>query len=423
MKKIMMLAMGLTALAGITFAQEDGFVSLFDGKTLNGWVKNGGSATYRVDDGTIVGTCTPNTPHNTFLCTEKEYGNFILKVDFKFDVGGNSGIQVRSACRAPNKAGVRTVYGYQAELTPDPNGPTARIYDEGRRGFQHKLVWLDPNTPQDRIKAAQATYKRNDWNTIEVQCVGPSLRTWLNGKPVADIFDDVCMKGFIGLQVHAGKQGTIRWKNIRIKDLGESQWKPFFVKGADGKTTLDGAHFVLPEDWSFQTADGGYLRGIHNSGERRDGLVVSDKNYDNFIVRVSYQLFGGNSALYFRAHEVNTPWLLRGFQNEIAGNSKDSALWHTAGDKTPGRGWVATNDEWIAKFRKAKGWNRTFTAALGDRLYNRLNGFETVDIIDPKCEKSGKVALQLHGGAKNELRFKDFEIMEITPEMAKLIQR
>jgi len=151
--------------------------------------------------------------------------------------------------------------------------------------------------------------------------------------------------------------------------------------------------------------------------------VVSDRNYSDFIVRVTYQLFGGNSALYFRAEEVNTPWLLKGFQNEIAGNAKDSALWHTAGDKTKGRGWVAQNDEFIAQVRNPKGWNTTCTVAYGDRILSILNGQRTVDILDPLCEKSGKVALQLHGGANGKMWFKDFEILEITPEMRALIDR
>ena len=67
---------GLPASAAET---EGGFVSLFNGRDLAGWVKRGGSAEYQVDDGCIVGKCVPNTPDNTFLCTEREFGNFILR--------------------------------------------------------------------------------------------------------------------------------------------------------------------------------------------------------------------------------------------------------------------------------------------------------------------------------------------------------
>ena len=115
---------------------------------------------------------------------------------------------------------------------------------------------------------------------------------------------------------------------------------------------------------------------------------------------------------------------MKGFQNEIAGTTKDSALWHTAGDKTKGRGWVATNDEYIAKVRLTNDqWNTTCTMAVGDRIVEALNTFETIDIVDPLCEKSGKFGLQLHGGADVKMQFKDFEYYEITPEMRKLIER
>lgn len=411
----LIFALGASAIAQQV---EEGFVPLFDGKTLDGWVKRGGDAAYTVENGTIVGDCLPSKL-NTFLCTEKEFGDFILKLEFKFDIPGNSGVQFRSAARPEGSR--QRVYGYQAEMDPNPRGDTARIYDEGRRGHQHGIIWLD-TTPAETLNAARAAYKPTEWNNLEIQAVGPSLRTWLNGVPVANIFDDQSLTGFFGLQVHVGDQGKVRWRNIRVKDMGKSEWKPFFAKGSDGKYALSGAHFVLPNDWSFED-EKGYLKGVHRQDEKRDGLVVSDADYDNFIARVTYRLFGGNSALYFRAQEVNTPWLLKGFQNEIAGNNKDSALWHTAGDKTPGRGWVAQNDELVAKVRNKDGWNTTTTAACGDRIVNLLNGFKSVDMIDPLCEKSGKVALQLHGSANVEMWFKDFEILVITPEMKALIDR
>ncbi len=428
MKKFFVSAMaiGLLAALGLTASAaevEEGFVSLFNGQDLTGWVKRGGSAEFKVEDGSMVGKCVPDTPGNTFMCTEKEYGNFILKLQFKFLEGGNSGVQFRSAARSEGES--ERVYGYQYEMRPDGDS-TGRIYDEGRRGFKHDIIWLDLLSPQDRLDAAKAGFKTDDWNDVEIQCVGPSIKTWLNGNLVADMFDDFTMKGFFGLQIHSGKAGTVAWRNIRVKDLGESQWEPFFVKGEDGKYKLVDARFILPEEWSFD--EEGVLRGVHSKSQGKDGLVISDKNYDNFIARVSYIMHGGNSALYFRAEETEAPWVLRGFQNEIANGPKDSALWHTAGivdGKTiPGRGWVVTNDEFIEKVRNKDGqWNTTCTAALGDRLIQILNGFCTSDIIDEKSEKTGKLGLQMHGGADCEMFFKDFDVMPITEDMMKLIER
>jgi hypothetical protein len=402
---------------------QEGFVSLFNGQDLTGWVKRGGSAEYEVQDGAIVGTCVPDTPGNTFLCTEREFGNFVLKLQYRFLEPGNSGVQFRSAARPEGER--ERVYGYQYEIAVG-GGPTGRIYDEGRRGHKFGVTWLDIYTPQDRLEAAMASYKEDDWNDVEIQCVGPSIKTWLNGNLVVDMFDGFSMKGFFGLQIHSGKAGKVAWRNIRVKDLGESQWEPFFVQGDDGKWKLVDAKFVLPDEWSF--TEDGVLQGVHSRSEGRDALVISTKDYDNFIARVTYRMQGGNSALYFRAEETEAPWVLRGFQNEIADGPKDSALWHTAGiidGKTiPGRGWVVTNDEFIEKVRNKDGqWNTTCTAAYGDRLVQILNGFCTSDIVDEQCEKTGKLGLQMHGGADCEMFFKDFEVMPITENMIKLIER
>jgi len=74
---------------------DDGFVPLLEGKTLQGWKQLGGKAKYHVEDGQIVGTTVANTP-NSFLCTEKDYGDFILELEFKVDPVMNSGVQIRS---------------------------------------------------------------------------------------------------------------------------------------------------------------------------------------------------------------------------------------------------------------------------------------------------------------------------------------
>ena len=423
MRKSFTIAAALfAAIAFLTVApsfagDDDGFVQLFDGQTLNGWAKHGGEASYKVEDGCIVGVCKPNTPENTFLCTEKTYGNFILKLDFKADVPGNSGVQFRSAIR---EEGDR-VFGYQCEIAPG-SPDTARIYDEGRRGHQKGRVWLD-NTSDDVLKAALATYKADEWNSLEIQAIGPSIRTWLNGVPVANFYDYVDLSGIFGLQIHAGAQGTIRWKNIRIKDLGVSEWKSFFVK-KDGEWTIEDAYKFVPECWSF--TEDGVLIGQHDDTEKRDGLIVSDNEYDDFAAKVEYVFKGGvNSALYFRAHEVDTPWLLRGCQDEICGYSREAAIWHTAGKTEPGRGWLAFDDEFVETVRN-KGendWNEIAVTACGDRVMTFLNGFRVVDITDPELEKSGKVGLQLHGGSQGQMWFKNFQVMPITKEQRALIER
>jgi len=202
---LLTLAVALTAAgARLASAQEKGFVPLFDGRTLEGWKKAGGGATYRVDDGSIVGEVGPGP--NTFLCTEKTYRDFILKLEVKLDVPGNSGIQFRSHQRE----GDGRVYGYQCEIDPSARAWSGGIYDEGRRG------WLYPLENDEKARKA---FKLDGWNEYVIEAVGPSLKTWVNGVPCATLADDADAEGFIALQVHSGKQGRIRWRNIRIKVL------------------------------------------------------------------------------------------------------------------------------------------------------------------------------------------------------------
>ena len=177
---------------------------MFDGKSLDGWRKAGGGATYAVDDGCIVGKVGPGS--NTFLCTEKNYGDFILKVDVKLDVPGNSGIQLRSHQRKKDGR----VFGYQCEIDPSERAWSGGIYDESRRG------WL--NDLKDN-EAGRKAFKPSDWNQFVIKAKGSSIKTWINGVPCADLTDKADADGFIALQVHAGKEGQIRWRNIRIKPL------------------------------------------------------------------------------------------------------------------------------------------------------------------------------------------------------------
>jgi len=183
---------------------EEGFVSLFDGKTLNGWTQRGGLATYTVDRGTIVGRVGPGG--NTFLCTDKTYGDFVLKLELKLDVPVNSGVQFRSHAKKDGR-----VFGYQCEVDPTPRAWSGGIYDEARRG------WL---APLDKNKTARKAFRRDGWNEFMIRAVGPRIQTWVNGVPCADLTDKTDAEGFIGLQVHAAGKGQVRWRNIRIKELG-----------------------------------------------------------------------------------------------------------------------------------------------------------------------------------------------------------
>jgi hypothetical protein len=107
-----------------TKKEEAPWEKLFDGKTLNGWNIKGGKARYSVEDGMIVGSTVLNTP-NTFLCSDKLYGDFILELDYKVDPKLNSGIQIRSNSIPAYRNG--RVHGYQVEIDPSERAWSAGI--------------------------------------------------------------------------------------------------------------------------------------------------------------------------------------------------------------------------------------------------------------------------------------------------------
>jgi hypothetical protein len=211
-------------------------VSLFNGKDLSGWTQRTGKAKYFVEDGCIVGQAVAGTKTNSFLCTDKDYANFILDLDFKCDSVLNSGVQLRSHVFDHDTkvewkgktidipAGY--VHGYQVEIDADAAKKrwwTAGIYDERRR------LWLYPGQlggdSAEFTERGGQIFKTNDWNHLRIEAVGPSIKTYLNGAACANITDSMTPSGFIGLQVHqignepsyAGAQ--VRFKNIRLQPM------------------------------------------------------------------------------------------------------------------------------------------------------------------------------------------------------------
>jgi hypothetical protein len=214
--RLMALAMAWLALlilpAALPAADDDGWISLFDGKTLDGWEQRNGTAVYRVEDGAIVGRTSEGSP-NSFLCTTKEYDDFELKFEVKVDDRLNSGVQIRSASRGGTPQG--RVHGPQVEIAT--NGTAGYIYGEALG-----TGWLSKDRDDPQAKAA---FKKGEWNQFHVIAKGNSIKTWVNGVPVADLIDDQSgmASGFIGLQVHGIPQGQgpyeVRWRNIELRRL------------------------------------------------------------------------------------------------------------------------------------------------------------------------------------------------------------
>ncbi|HVW02022.1 MAG TPA: DUF1080 domain-containing protein, partial [Planctomycetaceae bacterium] len=205
-----------------TLTPRPGWIDLFDGKSLQGWVQRGGSANFRVDNGEIVGTSVPFTP-DSYLCTMGGYRDFLLELEFKVDAPLNSGVLVRgqyveegktiSLNGVPKYISGNTVYGYQVEIDPANRWATGGIYEEEGRG------WL--SNPSNN--AGESAFKPDQWNRLRVECVGALMRTWVNETLAVEAKDSATPAGFIGLQVHKVPNGQppreVRFRNIQLKQM------------------------------------------------------------------------------------------------------------------------------------------------------------------------------------------------------------
>ena len=201
--------------------------TLFNGKDIDGWIKKGGEATYKVEDGCIVGTTKPKTP-NTFLCPPKKYENFELTFDVKCDPALNSGVQIRSISdadevpsgmsekdekKAKNRANGKGLFGPQVEIAA--NGNAGGVWFEAVGG------WLLQPKPEITNKV----YKKDDWNSYRVLVQGETIQVWINGTQISNGKEtrSKFKKGRLGFQVHGiGKRTDtfqVRWKNIKIRSI------------------------------------------------------------------------------------------------------------------------------------------------------------------------------------------------------------
>ncbi len=433
---------------------------LFNGRDLDGWIKRGGKATYEVEDGAIVGTSTLSTG-NTFLCTPRNYRDFILEYEFQVDPKLNSGVQIRSQAfpeareiewegkkfRIP----ANRVHGYQIEIDPEPGKDrwwSAGIYEEAVRG------WLYPGArggdAREFTNQGRRIFKRDDWNKVRVSAMRDRIRTTLNGTPCADINDSRVAFGFIGLQVHdigndKSKDGTkVRWRNLRIQEmkppgasgattLGDEEkasgWKLLW----DGKTGAGwrGARSQTFPKGGWTMRDG--ILSIHETGGGESsaaGDIITTEKYGDFELKLEFRMTpGANSGIKIFVD----PSLNKGAGSSIGPEFQilDDARHPDAklgknGNRTIGSLYDLIPAPKDKKVRPIGEWNEARILSRGMSVSFWLNGEKTVEfergaddwrkmVADSKYKdwpnfgelKEGHILLQDHG---NLVSFRNIRI-------------
>jgi len=399
--------------------------NLFNGKDLSGWKQLNGKAKYEVVNGEIVGTTVANTP-NSFLATEKDYGDFVLELELLVDDNMNSGIQFRSESTPEYNNG--RVHGYQCEVDPSPRAWSAGIYDEARRG------WLYPCTYNPEGGKA---FKNGEWNKYRIECIGPNIRTWLNGVPVAYLIDDMTPKGFIALQVHAiGKDGIpgsqIRWRNIRIKtknlkpspmdnifvvnlipnNLSETEKKEGWELLFDGETTKGwkSANSDKFPATGWEVKDGVLsVLAHHKDSLARGGDIVTTEKFKAFSLQFEFRLTeGANSGVKY---EIGNNGPSIGLEYQILADTHADATKGVVGNRTIASLYDLIPSEKNGRFiRKVGEWNQGRIIVYPDnRVEHWLNGMKVVEYVRGNNIYKALVARSKYAG------YKDFGMVEETP--------
>ena len=436
-------------ISGNTFAQKSSgqWEYPFNGKDLIGWKVLGGTATYEAKNNEIIGTTVSGTG-NSFLTTGKEYGDFIMEVELMVHPLMNSGIQIRSLSKAEYQNG--RVHGYQVEIDPSSRAWSGGVYDEARRGWLYNTE-VNP--------AAKSAFKNNEWNHYRIECIGNTIRTWVNGVPVAHLVDAETSKGFIALQVHsipstepAGRQ--IRWRNIRIQTqnlkpspldnidvvnnvpntISAQEKKLGYSLLWDGKSTKGWTAAnkdYFPENgWQIQNAN---LTVIKDQAGKspQGGDITSVKEFAAFELKFDFKMTeGANSGLKYFVNNINGSALGLEYQildderhpdakQGISGNRTLGSLYDLIAANKP-KNYMRKMGEWnqgvvkVFPDNKVEHWlnghkvveyqraSPEFMALIAQSKYKDLPGFG----ITPK----GKILLQDHG---DEVSFRSIKVKEL----------
>ncbi len=344
MKKQTFLALALLLATTGLMAQKEGWTSLFDGKTLNGWKKVAGAATFTIDSGAIVATSVAGSG-NSLLVTDQVFGDFVLELDVRVgDTTSYSEVQLRSHYDSTAHDGKGLAYGYQCAIDPSSRHWTGGIRDEGRRD------WLYPVSLNHSVQSA---FKKGQWNHLRIECISHMIRTWVNGLATACVVDTVGDRGFVGLQVHdvdnpelAGKK--IYFKHIRVRttdfrpgffppgvyvvnnipnDLSEyeekSGWRLLF-DGSSSKGWVKAYSTAFP-DHGWVIKDGTLT--VQASGGEMDhggGDIVTVRQYKAFDLSFDFKMTpGANSGVkYFvTLKEQNTGGAGIGLEYQVLDDS------------------------------------------------------------------------------------------------------
>ena len=387
-------------------------------QNLAGWHVTGGSAKFQVENGELVGRAAPGST-NSWLVSDRQFGDYILEFEAKTDPALNSGVMIRGQSRPDYRNGV--VFGYQAEIDPSKRAWSGGIYDEQRRQWLYTL---------GRNEAARRAFRSGEWNSYRVEAIGNRIRSWINGVPAADVVDDVDARGFIAFQVHAipdaeARRGPeVRFRGVRIIEtdparfaaaatpLEQQAW--LINRLSDGerragwKLLWDGR---TSTGWRSATGGGfpgkgwsigdGILRVTGGGGD-----VVTARDYRDFELSVDFRLSpGANSGIKYSLDGKGST----GLEYQLLDDARHpDAKMGRDGNRTLGSLYdliaarnLSDPDSPGKRVNPPGEWNRAVIVVRGRRVEHWLNGFKIVEYDRETPEFRALVAQSKFAGRPN----------------------
>jgi hypothetical protein len=400
-----------------------GFTAIFNGKDLAGW--RGGTTVsplkrlalppkeraendkasvadihkhWRVENGELV-----NDGNGMYLTTDKDYGDFELRLEYKTVAKADSGIYLRGIPQVQ-------IWDYTKE-----GGKFDRGADKGSGG-----LYNNPASSPGKLPLVLADKPFGEWNSFRITMIGDNVTVYLNDKlvvdnqPLANYYEKgkpPYAVGPIQLQTHGGE---IRWRNVFLREIPRPL--PKDGKLSDGKPTGQGWKNLLagdlsgwkysPEYWKLTD---GVLVGDYAGGPKHEYLC-SEKAYGDFELHATVKMTGegANSGVCIRTKPTDTD-NVPGYQVDM-GPGFWGCLWDERGD-----GMVDKCPDDVAnKLVHKDGWNDYFVIARGHHIEAWLNGVKTIDTIHPRGNETGSLAFQLcHGKKQTRVEVKDLWVREL----------
>jgi len=426
---LLTLAPALAFSVSVNGQAEPGFVSLFDGKTLDGWKHVGGPADgYGVKDGVIF--CSPKGIN---LFTEQEFSDFILRFEFKLEDGSNNGIGIRAPFH-----GDAAYAGMEIQILEDAaadRGKWGKLRAEQYHGSIYDLV----AAKRGALKPA------GEWNTEEITAEGRHIKVVVNGKTIVDanlndVTDPEKIRKHPGLFSERGHIGFLghgdylEFRNLRVKDLSKPQpdntapegftaqfngkdlagWKGL-LKGPNDNPTKRAALTPEQRAEARQEAD----ENMRSHWKVENGEIVFDgkgsslctaKDYANFEMAVDWKIPPhGDSGIYLRGSPQVQIWDPFTQPPQHGSEVGSGGLYNN--QKNPSKP-LKVADKPIGE------WNHFRIVMVGERVDVFLNGELVVrdTVLENYWDRnqpifaSGQIELQNHGGP---LWFKNIYIREI----------